>query len=126
MSYNLLIVDDSSIVRKVFKKAVDMSGIDVGDMYEAENGLCGLEVLKSHAVDVIFLDINMPVVDGMEFMRRYNADSSLQSVPVVVVSTEGSKERIAELESLGIVGYLRKPVTPEQLAETVQRVLKKG
>ena len=60
---------------------------------------------------------------GMEFIKELRADSMLNETPVIIVSTEGSKERKEELESLGIKAYLRKPVTPETLVETVTTVL---
>ena len=93
MSYNILIVDDSSIVRKVLIKTLGIAGVPVGDIYEAENGLVALEILESNWVDLIFLDINMPVMNGMEFMEHLRKSSDFDETPIIVVSTEGSKER---------------------------------
>lgn len=123
MSYNVLIVDDSSIVRKVLIKTFGLSSIPVANFYEAQNGAEGLALLKEHWVDIVFLDVNMPVMNGLEFMQNLRGDPEYQSLPVVIVSTEGSHERISELESRGISAYLRKPVTPEQLVETIQSIL---
>ena len=123
MAYNVLIVDDSAIVRKVLIKTFGMTDIPVNEFYQAENGQIGLDTLRANWVDLVFLDINMPVMTGMEFIKELRADSMLNETPVIIVSTEGSKERKEELENLGIKAYLRKPVTPETLVETVTTVL---
>ncbi len=109
-----------------FKKTFGMTQIPVDNFFEAENGKVGLEVLSKNWVDVIFLDINMPVMNGMEFMKCLKADEKLRNTPVIVVSTEGSKERKDELLNAGIRAYLRKPVTPEHLVETITEVLGAG
>jgi two-component system chemotaxis response regulator CheY len=123
MAYNVLIVDDSAIVRKVLIKTFGLSGIEVNNFIQAGNGKEGLDALKANWVDVIFLDINMPVMNGMEFMKKLREDQAYKDTPVVVVSTEGSQERIEELQKAGIKSFLRKPVTPEHLVETIQTVL---
>lgn len=126
MAYNVLIVDDSSVVRKVLIKTFGLTKVKVNSFLEAANGREGLEFLRSNWVDVIFLDINMPVMNGMEFMQQLKAEPAMRDTPVIVVSTEGSKERIDELQRLGIHAFLRKPVTPEALAETINQVLGGG
>lgn len=123
MGYNVLIVDDSAIVRKVLIKAFGMTTIDVNSFHQAENGKVGLELLKETWIDLVFLDINMPVMTGLEFLKIVRSEPALSKTPVIIVSTEGSKERIEELGQLGISAYLRKPVTPENLVETVTQVL---
>ncbi|RMG43645.1 MAG: response regulator [Candidatus Dadabacteria bacterium] len=123
MAYNLLAIDDSSIVRKSLRKTLAMTDIEVNELYEAENGKKGLEILREQWIDLVFLDINMPVMNGMEFMEELRKDEQLKGTPVVVVSTEGSKERRETLERFDIKAYLRKPVTPEALVETVNKVL---
>ena len=123
MAYSILLVDDSSLVRKVLKKALGMSEVPVDNVYEAGNGAEALDVLHAETVDVVLLDINMPTMDGIDFMRHVNASEQLKKIPVVVISTEGSTERRAELDQLGIRAYLRKPVTPEALKDTVMRIL---
>lgn len=123
MAYNVLIVDDSSIVRKVLIKTFGLTQVEVNSFYQAGNGKEGLEILDSNWIDVVFLDINMPVMNGMEFMRRLRENPKYDETPVVVVSTEGSKERIEELQKADIKAFLRKPVTPEGLAEVISNVL---
>ncbi len=123
MAYNLLIVDDSSIVRKTIKKTLGMTGIEVSNLLEAENGSQALALLKDNWVDLVFLDINMPIMNGMEFMEKLRTDENLKETAVIVVSTEGSKERIDRLNELGVKAYLRKPVTPEGLVDAVSKSL---
>ncbi len=123
MGYNLLIVDDSSIIRKSLRKALGMTQLEIGNIFEAGNGQEALQVLGEQWIDLVFLDINMPVMNGMEFMKKIREDAGLKNIPVLIISTEGSKVRYAELEALGIMGTLRKPVRPELLAETVTAIL---
>ncbi len=123
MGYRLLIVDDSSIVRNVLKKALGMTGLDISNISEAENGLIALAKLHEERADLVFLDINMPVMNGMEFLQELRDDEILKAMPVIVVSTEGSDIRKAQLMELGISALLRKPVPPEILVETIVSVL---
>ena len=71
----------------------------------------------------MFLDINMPVMNGVEMIEHLNEDGLLSSIPVVVVSTEGSATRMDELKRMGVRGYLRKPSAPEQFREVVEEIL---
>ena len=104
-------------------RILGMTDLAVGSLFEADNGAHGLEVLSSTNIDLVFLDINMPIMNGIEFMKKVSGDDRLRDTPVIVVSTEGSQERKGELDTLGIRAYLRKPVTPEELAITVKKVL---
>lgn len=118
-----MIVDDSSIVRKVITRTIGMTGLEVCEIKEAANGKEALDQLKDNWVDLIFLDINMPIMNGIEFMEQLRADQMLKDMPVVVVSTEGSKERIERLNELGIRAYLRKPTTPEEMTQVIHKLL---
>ena len=123
MVLNILIIDDSAIVRKVLTKTIKMAEVSVQEIYQAANGEEGLTQVAEHAVDLIFLDINMPTMNGMEFMRRLREMEGKAEIPVIVVSTEGSKDRRDELFALGIKAFMRKPITPEEFAEVVHQVL---
>lgn len=126
MSYRVLLVDDSSIVRKMLQKTLKLSGLELSAVFEASNGKEGLDLLHKEWVDIIFLDINMPVMNGMEFMRILRENELSKGTPVIVVSTEGSKERKEELEKLQINAFIQKPVAPEVLGQTVQGILQGG
>ncbi|MBF0473667.1 MAG: response regulator, partial [Nitrospirae bacterium] len=90
---------------------------------QAENGKVGLEVLHNNWIDLAFVDINMPVMGGVAMIEEMFKDDLLHTVPVVVVSTEGSKTRINELIEKGIKGYLRKPFQPEALRDIIDQSL---
>jgi two-component system, chemotaxis family, chemotaxis protein CheY len=123
MSYNILVVDDSQTVRAVISKTLSIAGVPINELHEAANGEEGLAVLKEKWVDLVFTDINMPVMNGVEMIERMQQEDMLQSIPVVVVSTEGSKTRIEDLIQKGVRAYIRKPFTPEILRDIVDKLL---
>jgi two-component system chemotaxis response regulator CheY len=123
MSYSVLVADDSAIIRSMVRKALGMAGLDVGQVYEAADGEEALQVLGRAWVDIVFADINMPGVDGLELVRRMKHTPALAATPVVIVSSDRSRASMEELERCGIRGYVRKPFRPEQLRDVVDRVL---
>lgn len=88
-----------------------------------ENGKIALEILGDNWIDLVFADINMPVMGGVEMIDKMSEDGLLKTIPVIIVSTEGSKTRIRKLTEKGISAYLRKPFSPEELKEVIDRVL---
>lgn len=123
MAYNILIVDDSAVTRQILIRTIRLSGLPLGEVLQAGNGQEALAVLDSHWADIVFTDINMPVMDGLQFVEELQKRDDWERLPVVVVSTEGSKNRIEELERTGISGYIRKPFTPEEVAEMIEKIL---
>ena len=123
MSFNILIVDDSRTIRSVIRKTLLIAGVPTGELYEASNGLEALQIMKDNWIDLCFADINMPVMNGIEMIEQMLADQMLEKLPVVIVSTEGSKTRIEELFRKGVRAYLRKPITPEIIRNVVKEVL---
>lgn len=116
MSANILIVDDSATMRQVIRRTLTMSGLDIGEMFEAGNGIEAFACLAENSdVALVLLDINMPVMNGVQFLQRMHVDERLRSVPVVIASTEGSETRISQLLAEGARGYVRKPFQPEQI-----------
>jgi len=126
MSYNVLIVDDSSTARSVIGKTLGLSGVPLGQVLYAVNGKEALEILASNWVDIVFADINMPVMNGIELIERMEADGLLKSIPVVVISTEGSATRMDALKAKGIKGYIRKPFSPENIKKILLEILGEG
>ena len=124
MAYRVLIVDDSPAMRVFIRRVMELSGLDVGSYLEASNGEEGLVLLSQNWVDVILTDINMPKMNGAEFVRRIESDEMLRDVPVIVVSTDGTAARIHQMLKLGARGYVRKPFLPETLREEIERVLR--
>jgi len=123
MAYNILVVDDSAIVRAVIKKTLDLAGIDVGELYEAGNGKEGLAALQDNWIDLVLADINMPEMTGIEMVDKMAQDGLMKTVPVIIISTEGSQTRVEELKSKGVRAYIRKPFTPEIIREVIDQVL---
>lgn len=123
MSVRVMLVDDSALVRKVMKKTLGLAGVDESSVVEAEHGEQALERLSKDWVDIIFLDINMPVMNGVAFMEAVSKDPLYSKIPVVIVSTEGSDERKEQLKKMGVKSYLRKPVTPESVVTTFKDLL---
>lgn len=123
MAFNILIIDDSKIIRSVIKKTLEISGIPVGSVLEASNGLEGLTVMREHWIDLVFADLNMPVMNGLEMLDMMAQEKLLQKTPVLICSTEGSKTRIEELFKKGVRAFIRKPITPEILRNVVKEVM---
>jgi two-component system chemotaxis response regulator CheY len=126
MAFNILLVDDSLTVRAVIAKALQLAGVDIGELYEAENGAEALNVLEEQWVDLVFADISMPVMTGEEFVEKLHESGQIEDLPVVIVSSAGSEPRIQRLRDLGIRDYIHKPFTPEQIREVVDKVMGVG
>lgn len=117
MGKDILIVDDSATIRSMVKRTLRMTGLDVGETFEASNGIEALAQLADHEVAVLLVDINMPTMNGIQLLTRMKQSDRLKDIPIVIASTEGSEERINRLKELGIAGYVRKPFRPEQLRD---------
>jgi two-component system chemotaxis response regulator CheY len=123
MAYRVLIVDDSPAMRTFIRRVIDMSGFELSDCFEASNGVEALDLLRTEWVDAILTDINMPGMDGQEFLRRLSEDEMLRSIPAIVISTDSTSQRIASMASLGARGYVTKPFLPETLRGELERTL---
>jgi two-component system, chemotaxis family, chemotaxis protein CheY len=118
-----LIVDDSSVMRKIVERALRQSGLSLAKVFEAASGVEALELLRSEQVHLIVSDINMPKMDGLEFLRQLRAQNLAPSVPVVMITTESSEEHVREAIAAGARGYIRKPFTAEQVKDRVLPLL---
>lgn len=123
MAFNLLIVDDSNSMRTVVKKIVGLTGLDVNQILEADNGRKALDVLGGSWVDVVILDINMPEMNGLELLQRMNEEPLMKSIPVLMMTTEASEAHMKTAFDLGAKGFIRKPFVPEELRKTLLAVL---
>lgn len=122
MALNVLVVDDSAVMRSMLIRTLRLSGLPLTNVHQAGDGAAALAVLAEHDVDLALVDINMPVMDGEQLIERVRADARLAGVAIVVVSTEGSETRIDALKARG-ASFIHKPFTPEQVRSTVLRVL---
>jgi len=119
MSLNVLVVDDSVVMRAMVIKMLRTAGLPMGEVHEAANGRQGLAALEEHWIDLVFADINMPVMNGEEMIENIRANSTWDDLPIVVISTEGSRTRIERLEQKDTT-FLRKPFAPETVRDLVQ------
>jgi two-component system chemotaxis response regulator CheY len=118
-----LIVDDSSVMRKIVERSLRQAGIELTQVLEAGNGAEALCVLKENRVELILCDINMPVMDGLEFIKQLSSVENAKGVPVVMITTEGSEAHVVQALSCGARGYIRKPFTTDQVKEHVVPIL---
>ena len=119
----VLIIDDSSVMRKIVERSLRQAGLELEKVVEAANGAEALAALQDNVVDLILCDINMPVMDGLEFVRQVATVKSAKAVPIVMITTEGSESRVVAALSAGARGYIRKPFTPDQVKEHVLSLL---
>ena len=118
-----LIVDDSSVMRKIVERSLRQAGVELEQVVEASNGAEALTALHDNQVDLILCDINMPVMDGLEFLREVAKLEGSKGIPIVMITTEGSESHVVQALSAGARGYIRKPFTPDQVKEHVLPVL---
>ncbi len=114
-----LIVDDSSVMRKIVERSLRQAGMDELVVREAGNGVEGLEILRAERFDLVLTDINMPSMDGLEFVRQIQEQQLAPGVPVIMITTESSEEHVKRAIQAGARGYIRKPFTAEQVKERV-------
>ena len=120
-----LIVDDSSVMRKIVERSLRQAGVELEKVVEASNGAEALAAVSANELDLILCDINMPVMDGLEFVREAAKLECAKNVPIVMITTEGSESHVLQALSAGARGYIRKPFTPDQVKEHVLPVLAK-
>jgi two-component system chemotaxis response regulator CheY len=122
MALNILVVDDSSVMRAMIIKTLRLSQLPLGEVLEAPNGQEALKVLDGKWIDLALVDINMPVMDGEEMINRLRQNPVTEDLPVIIISTEGSETRKEVLMQKG-AGFVHKPFTPETLRDTILKTL---
>ncbi len=122
MAFSILVVDDNRLMRGMVTRAVTMSGLAISTLVEAGDGVQALAAMRRQWIDLVLLDINMPVMDGEQFLTRVRADPILSRTLVVVVSTESSQPRIARLKAMG-AAFIHKPFRPEELVAAVNELM---
>jgi len=117
MALKVLVVDDDFINRKLLQTLLKKNP-DIGDIIEAENGSEGLEKLRQDStIGLILLDILMPVVDGVEFLKIFRSDASNTHIPIIVLSTDDTRK--TEVFDNGANDFLRKPILQDKLNEKI-------
>ena len=120
---NILVVEDSLMLRKVACFPLEKEKHKV---FEANNGIEGLEIVYKEQVDLIFTDLNMPGMDGFEFIKQLKENEKYAHIPIVILTTEGKKDMIMKGLSLGANSFLQKPIKPDLMLQEVERLLSKA
>lgn len=123
MALDILIVDDSAAIRKILQRVLAQADVPVGRVFEAGDGQEALNLLQAQSVGLILCDINMPNMDGLQFLGRVRANAAWKDVPMVMITTEGSQTKVMEAVQLGASGYVRKPFTAEQIKEKLSGLI---
>jgi two-component system, chemotaxis family, chemotaxis protein CheY len=119
MPLDVLIVDDSAAIRKIIQRVLAQTHVDIGEVFEAGDGLEGIKILERQRINLILSDINMPNMDGLQFVRHIRATPQWSEIPVIMVTTEGSQAKVLEAVQAGAKGYVRKPFNAEQIREKI-------
>jgi two-component system, chemotaxis family, chemotaxis protein CheY len=114
---DVLIVDDSAAIRKILQRVLRQTELPIGTVYEAGDGVEALETMRRQAIGLVLSDINMPNMDGLEFLTKLRAEQVWHTIPVLMVSTEGTQAKVLEAVERGASGYVRKPFTADQIKE---------
>ena len=119
--YNCLIVEDSPMMRQLL--SIALNRIDGLSVVEADDGLDGVKKLAADQFDIIIVDINMPIMDGLKLIKHIRSDAVHLDVPVIIVTTEGGNEDRLRAEQLGVQAYISKPVSAPQVISKVKELL---
>jgi len=123
MEVDVLVVDDSAAIRKILQRVLRQTGMAIRTIHEAGDGQEALEILKMHRPALVLTDINMPRMDGLQFLAAMKACEDWRRIPVVMVTTEGGEAKVGEAVKLGAAGYVRKPFTADQIKEKLAGIL---
>jgi two-component system chemotaxis response regulator CheY len=123
MEQDVLIVDDSAAIRKILQRVLRQTGMAIRTIFEGGDGQEALDVLKAQKIDLVLTDINMPKMDGLQLLAAMKASADWQSIPVVMITTEGGEAKVGEAVRLGAAGYVRKPFTADQIKEKLVGIL---
>ncbi len=123
MAFNILIVDDCPSMRKVIRRVLALSGFETGACLEASDGVEALSLLETEPVDIVLADINMPNMNGEQLVEIIAAHPKHRLLPVLVISTDRSEDRLTRVLALGARGYVTKPFIPQDLASAMNKVV---
>ena len=123
MEPDVLVVDDSAAIRKILQRVLRQTGMAIRNIHEAGDGQEALEILKIHRPALVLTDINMPKMDGLQFLAALKNSDQWRDIPVVMITTEGGETKVGEAVKLGAAGYVRKPFTADQIKEKLAGIL---
>ena len=118
----LLVVDDSSTMRRIIKNTLQRLGFN--DVLEAEHGVEAWQIMeRTPDINVLITDWNMPEMNGLDLVRKVRAEKKYESMPIIMVTTEGGKAEVITALKAGVNNYIVKPFTPQVLKEKLEDVL---
>ena len=123
MAFKMLVVDDSLPMRSIIIRTIKASGFSDTEFLQAGNGKEALDILEREWVDLVVTDYNMPDMNGMELIQKMKSDEILNAIPVLVITTEGSQQKVHEFLEKGASGYVKKPFTPETIRTHLANIL---
>lgn len=116
---NILVVDDSAMMRAMIRRAAALTGLSIGTIFEAANGRQALDVLQQQHIDALFTDINMPEMSGIDLLKAIVGDDRWRHMVRAIISTDGSEARRDEAGALGVRFYVEKPFRPEVMRDVL-------
>ena len=119
----ILVVDDFSTMRRIIKNQLRELGFS--NIREAEDGAAAFQILESARIDFVVADWNMPVVTGLDLLKKIRADDRFKTMPVLMVTAEAKREQIIEAAQSGVNGYVVKPFTPKTLQEKIEKIFER-
>lgn len=119
MALDILIVDDSAAIRKILQRVLAQTELAISSIAEASDGVEALKALEAGRRSLVLCDINMPNMDGLQLLNAVRARPEWNDVRFIMITTEGSPERVMEAVRLGASGYVRKPFTAEEIKEKI-------
>ena len=123
MESDVMVVDDSAAIRKILNRVLRQTGMAIGTVHEAGDGQEALELLRAHKIDLVLTDINMPKMDGLQLLGAMKASPQWNSIPVMMITTEGGETKVGEAVRLGAARYVRKPFTADQIKEKLAGIV---
>ena len=120
---NVLIIDDSMVIRKMLRRVLGECSINIKEILEAGDGSQALKLLEANTVHLVMCDVNMPVMGGLEFLEAYGKRPEWSAIPVIMVTTEGGMENVVKAVQLGAKGYIHKPFTTDEVRQKLEQCL---
>lgn len=117
---NILIVDDSSTSRMIIRRCFQIAGYDTAQFFFAENGLEAISVLQGqNSIDLVVTDLNMPKMDGENFIKKLKTAQNTGKLPVFVITSTADDTTEKELKDMGVLGIIKKPISPAKILEVI-------
>ncbi|MGD2063540.1 MAG: response regulator [Nitrospirota bacterium] len=123
MAFNVLIVDDSSTMRKIVHRNLKQTGLSFDEVFQAGDGQEALAVLAEHPVNLILSDWNMPNIDGLGLVQAVRGNPSFAHIHIIMITTEGGETKVSEALASGANGYVKKPFTAEDLEQQLASMM---